>query len=89
MSLNAQLVRRIAEAADFGHCLECGADIPLSSAIAGAVLCKPCDIEAALHEAALESRHAVELRERILAEPLDQPRHAPAPQWWLDMGLQP
>lgn len=60
----AALAARAAGAADWGHCLECGGDV---DALAGEVLCRPCDDAAAATEAGF-AELAGELLPRVLAE---------------------
>lgn len=69
METPAQLAQRAADAADWGFCLECGCEV---DALAGEVLCKPCDDEAAEHEAAMEQLASAVLPRLLaeLAEPL-------------------
>lgn len=80
----ANVARRIAEAADFGHCLECGAPIPFELALGGRVLCDVHDAEAEAWELDHAERRD-ELAHRINAEAASygahwSPRWTPAPQ---------
>lgn len=77
----AELAERAAAAADWGHCLDCGADV---DALAGEVLCAPCDAAAEAWELEHGAEQA-ELAQLILAEvasygPHWSPRWSPAPQ---------
>lgn len=62
-----QLAARVAGAADFGHCLECGDPIPFDEAIAGRVMCPPCDVELEAFELEIAGRRD-QLAGRIIAE---------------------
>lgn len=60
----AELAQRAADAADWGHCLDCGAPC---DALAGEVQCAPCDALAAeLDDEREQDRDALALR--IIAE---------------------
>lgn len=81
--LTEALCRQIAEADDFGHCLECGADVHWLAALDGQVLCDPCD-RIALDDiaAAAANPHRRELEARILATADSEPRYVhPVPDW--------
>lgn len=77
METPAQLAQRVLDAADWGHCLECGCDV---DALAGEVLCGPCDAEATEHDARMEELAAVFVP-RLLAD-LAQPE----PVWTENNG---
>lgn len=73
-----ELAQRILDAADWGHCLECGCKV---DAFAGAVLCEPCDAEAMETEADCAAMWAG-ISTRVMAE-LEAPRPVLiAPAYW-------